>query len=81
MLKSVAEITHRKGLVLSPEVESLPVDETEELLSYARYIIGANSRGMSIRGKKLLGWKPSKSSFEDEIENAVDLEAGLLGLV
>jgi hypothetical protein len=80
ILQSVAKIAHKKGLLPTSDVKSLAPEEAGQLLRNAKYSTGTNSRGVSIRAKRLLGWKPTMSSLEDEIPNIVDNEARLLGI-
>lgn len=81
MSKAIAKAAHNKGLIQSEEVDSLDPKEVDELLKYGQVMWGTNSRGQSTRGKKLLGWAPSRRSLADEIPDIVDGEAKSLGLV
>lgn len=81
ILQKVADIAHKKGLLPDAEVESLSPDEVDRLIPHGKYGIGTNSRGISIRGKKLLGWKPTMHSLEDEVPAVVESEARRLGLI
>lgn len=80
VLQEIANVAHKKGFLQDSTVESLPPVEADAYLRNARYSIGTNSRGISIRGKRLLGWKPVKGELVDELPAAVDSEAQLLGL-
>lgn len=55
-------------------VEELSPEEAAKLLPFAKYMIGTNSRGTSIRARKLLGWEPRESSLMDEIPAIVEAE-------
>lgn len=81
VIQKIAEIAHKKGLLPDSEVESLSPDEVERIWTHAKYGLGTNSRGVSIRAKKLLGWKPGMRGLEDELPDAVESEARLLGLI
>ncbi|KAK9319085.1 hypothetical protein V1517DRAFT_355377 [Lipomyces orientalis] len=81
MLQLTAQIAHKKGLLPSPEVVFVTPDEGDKLLPWARIVLGVNSRGIALRARKQLVWKPSMPSFEDEIGNSVDIEARLMGLI
>ncbi|KAI1623512.1 hypothetical protein EDD37DRAFT_650606 [Exophiala viscosa] len=61
-------------------VEELSPEEATKLLRGAKYLIGANCRGTSIRARKLLGWEPREKSLMDEIPAIVEGEATSLGL-
>jgi hypothetical protein len=80
VLQEIANVAHKKGLLQDSTLESLPPREADAILPHASFSIGTNSRGISIRGKKLLGWKPEKGELVDELPEAVDSEARLLGL-
>jgi hypothetical protein len=80
MLKRGAEFGFSKRLLPTLEVEHLRADEADALLPYARYMLGANLRGVGIRAKKLLGWKPTEPSFEEDMERAIHFGAELLGI-
>jgi nucleoside-diphosphate-sugar epimerase len=80
VLESMAQIAYKKGLLPNDKVESYTADEVNKLFPHGGYSIGTNSRGVSIRGKELLGWKPVMRNIHDELNDAVDSEARLLGL-
>ncbi|EXJ91034.1 hypothetical protein A1O1_04141 [Capronia coronata CBS 617.96] len=81
LIQELADAAHKKGVLPDSEVESLTPDETGRLLPFGPVSIGTNSRGISIRAKKLLGWKPTMPSIHDEVANAVEIEARRLGLI
>ena len=80
MLRLACHILHKKGLVKSPEPEFLTLEESEDIQLWFKIIVGGDSRGIAIRGRKLLGWAPSMPSFEDELEKALDIDARDQGL-
>ena len=80
VLQEIADVAHKKGLLQDPTAESLSPEDAERFLRNARKSVGTNSRGVSIRGKKLLGWRPVEGGIMDELPTAVDSEARLLGL-
>jgi len=49
--------------------------------SFGNIAVASNSKGDSIRAKKLLGWKPHRRSLKNEVPDIVDEEAKALGLV
>lgn len=73
MLELTAQIAHRRGFIPSSEVDVLTPDEAEKVFPWASFVLGADSRGHGVRAKKLLGWKPKMPSFDDEIENALEI--------
>lgn len=79
LLQSVAKIAHKKGLLPTDELGSYA--GPEEKKSFWEYGTGTDSQGLSIRGKKLLGWKPTQRSIEEELSDAIDSEALRLGLI
>ncbi|KAK5459862.1 hypothetical protein LTS15_003991 [Exophiala xenobiotica] len=80
VLQTIANIAHKEGLIPSATLKSYTAKEADEIMPFASYSIGTNSQGVSVRGKKLLGWKPKMGSIQDELPIAVDSEAHLLGL-
>ncbi|KIW89682.1 uncharacterized protein Z519_09838 [Cladophialophora bantiana CBS 173.52] len=81
VIQEIAKAAHKEGLLPDATVESLSPMEAERYLPHARLLIGTNSRGVSGRGKKLLGWKPTMHGIMDEIPSCVESEALLLGLI
>jgi THO complex subunit 2 len=81
VLQSIAKIANDKGFLRDARAENLSPIDADRYMRNAKFSIGTNSRGLSIRGKKLLGWKPVQGDIMDELPTAVDSEARLLGLV
>jgi THO complex subunit 2 len=81
VLENIAKISYNQGLLQDSTAETLPPTEADRFLSHASYAIGTNSRGKSIRAKKLLGWQPVHGNLMDELSEAVDREARNLGLI
>ncbi|KAF1344455.1 NAD dependent epimerase/dehydratase family protein [Delphinella strobiligena] len=79
--KLVAKSAKKQGFIKDDTVISVTPDEANKLEPYGAVIWGANSRGRAYRAGKLLGWKPSHSSLEEEIPATVEVEARKLGLV
>jgi hypothetical protein len=80
LFDEIATIAHKKGYLNDPTPERLSATEVDAMQPKASWGIGTNSRGVSIRGKKLLGWKPVKGPISDELPDIIDEEARLLGL-
>ena len=81
IMKAIVKDAHSKGLLPSAEITNLSNDQVEEeLFPHAEYYVGTNSRGVSKRGKQLLGWKPYRPSLLETIPALVDEEARSLGL-
>ena len=80
ILKAIAKDAHGKGFLPEASTKGFSADEMPEILPRGAYAVGSNSRGASIRGKKLLGWKPYRRSLMEEVPDIVDLEARSAGL-
>ncbi|KAL4807754.1 hypothetical protein BDV18DRAFT_135972 [Aspergillus unguis] len=78
--RAVAKAAYEKKLIPSPDAEPISDAEVSELNNFGLYAWGSSSRGWSHRGKKLLGWSPSKPSLLELIPSIVDIEAKDLGL-
>uniref|UniRef100_A0A060T6G6 ARAD1B15664p n=1 Tax=Blastobotrys adeninivorans TaxID=409370 RepID=A0A060T6G6_BLAAD len=81
MLKMAADILYRKGLVNSPDLEVVPVDQSESVDRWLKIMVGADCQGVALRARKLLGWKPVMPSFEQELEPSLESDANELGLL
>jgi hypothetical protein len=79
--RAVAQAAFDKKLIASPDVEPLDGAQVTEILSVGTYAWGSNSRGNSIRARKLFGWAPQKPKLIDLIPEIVELEAKALGLL
>jgi nucleoside-diphosphate-sugar epimerase len=80
VLKAIAKDAHSKGLLPQPTTKGYSADEAQAVLWFGHYAVGSNSRGESIRGKRLLGWKPYRPLLMEEVPTIVDIEARALGL-
>jgi hypothetical protein len=78
--RKVAEEAYAQKLISSPAVDSLDDKQTTEILSAGLYAWGSNSRGHSLRARKLFGWEPKQPKLIDLIPEIVSLEAKGLGL-
>lgn len=81
VFREIAKVAYKKGFVASDSAESIPLSEVDEIHPRLKYMVGANSRGMAIRAKKVLGWEPKQPLLIDTIPHALDIEAKSLGLV
>ena len=81
VFRQATKILHQKGLIAADTVESIPIADVDKFAPDLKYYVGANSRGSSIRAKRLLGWKPSRPSLFETLPVSVDVEASKLGLV
>jgi len=81
ILKRITQLAHEKGLIPSSEAEPLAIDDLIKETKHGHLVWGTNSRGVSNRGKKLLGWKPHRRSLWGELPDIVDGEAKRLGLI
>ncbi|KAL4870582.1 hypothetical protein BDV12DRAFT_195305 [Aspergillus spectabilis] len=73
--RAVARAAYEKKLIPSPDAEPISDAEVKELNEFGLYAWGSSSRGWSYRGKKLLGWSPSKPSLLELIPSIIDIEA------
>lgn len=78
--RAVAQDAFEQKYIKSPEVESLDGEQTTEVMSAGIYAWGSNSRGQSLRARKLFGWEPKQPKLIELIPEIVALEAKELGL-
>ena len=81
VLSAIATDAHRKGFLPEPSATGVSTEEAQSFMPRCEYYVGTTSRGESLRGKKLLGWKPHQRSLMEEVPYIVDDEAKRLGLV
>ena len=79
--KSIAELAHKKGLLPTADVDTISIEEADKIRKGVYRSTSSNSRGVSLRGKKLLGWNPTKKPIPDDYEAIINGEAKILGLV
>jgi len=79
--KAIASAAHKQGFIPSDDVVAMSGDEVNQIRSFGALLWGANSRSRALRARKLLGWSPKGKSINDEIPEAVSIEAKTLGLV
>lgn len=77
----VTQAAFEKKLIPSAEVDTLDEAQANSISPMGSYMWGTNSRGHAIRGRKLLGWTPSRPSLSELVPDIVDLEAKSLGLI
>lgn len=77
MLQLGAQIGYDRKYFNTPEVETFDVMKAEELFQYSRYMLGADSQGNAIRGRELLGWKPTQLSYTELLPQMIDANAKL----
>lgn len=78
--RAVAQSAFEQKYIQSPEVEVLDGEQTTEILSAGIYAWGSNSRGRSLRARKLFGWEPKQPKLIELIPEIVAIEAKGLGL-
>jgi nucleoside-diphosphate-sugar epimerase len=78
--RSVGEVAYQKGFIKSKEVKSLSAEEVDPLRTRGRFSWGVNSRSRAVRARKLLNWEAKGKTIEEEVSEAVDIEAKALGL-
>ncbi|CAG8123680.1 unnamed protein product [Penicillium olsonii] len=79
--RAVAQAAFDKKLIASPDVESLDGAQTTAVHPFGIYAWGSNSRGHSLRARKLFGWSPEQPKLIDLIPEIVEGEAKILGLL
>ncbi|KAJ6024834.1 hypothetical protein N7540_005631 [Penicillium herquei] len=79
--RAIVQVACEKGYIPTAEVTNLEECESVgETLGYGRLMWGSNSKGTSIRARKLLGWNPTRPTLLEEIPGIVDGEAQILGI-
>jgi len=81
VFKQITKIAHKKGFIPSDECPGLEASELNSITPYGAPRWGTNSRGVSQRGKILLGWKPVQRGLMEELPDIVEGEAKALGLI
>lgn len=64
----------KRGYVPKLEQKSLSKEAALEQAGFEAVSWGWNSRGKAERARRLLGWKPSAPSIEDEVPNMIESE-------
>lgn len=80
IMKALSKEAHKQGFLPSAEVKQFSVEEANNVPPFPTISTGTDSRGVAMRGKELLGWKPREQSLLDEIPMIVTDEAKALGL-
>jgi nucleoside-diphosphate-sugar epimerase len=78
VFKAMTKIAHGLGLIPSDECRSLEAADLLKIHLFGPLIWGTNSRGVSQRGKTLLGWKPVQRGLMEELQAIVEGEAAAL---
>lgn len=81
VLKQITKLCKKQGFIEGDETPELNEAQLKEIEPFGELIWGTNSRGESLRGKKLLGWQPKQQSLFDELPAIVEGEATSLGLI
>ena len=79
--KTIASAAHKQGLIPSADVVTLSGDEVNQIRPAGYILWGANSRCRAVRARNLLGWSPKGKSINEEMSEAIGMEAKALGLV
>lgn len=80
--RAIASEACKLGLIPSPEIEHLSVNEVEAIHPFGRYLWGTNSRHTAIRARRVLGWEPADSlSLSVELPRMVEVEARRMKLI
>jgi nucleoside-diphosphate-sugar epimerase len=76
--KAVIKAAHERGYIPSDQIDALDYSAVSQLKASGPYSWGSNSRGESIRAKKLLGWNPVKPTLLELVGDIVDLQGSSL---
>jgi hypothetical protein len=62
------------GYLKDPKEQALEKEKALEQAGFEAISWGLNSRGKAERASKTLGWKPTRGSIEDEVEEILKAE-------
>jgi nucleoside-diphosphate-sugar epimerase len=71
LAEKIAKEAEKMGYVGSLEKQSLSKEKALDQAGFEAVSWGFNSRGKAERARKLVGWKPSAPSIEDEVPNII----------
>lgn len=80
---SIGQEARKQGFIEGADAEIRELSFDEAVKSPAGFEAaswGMNSRGVAVRARKVLGWKPQEKSLEDEVPTIVRSEAAKAGL-
>lgn len=72
--RRIAQLAVEKGWIPTVETEALDHETAVKVAGYEAASWGLNSRGRARRARKLLGWKPTGPSVEEELPNILQGE-------
>jgi nucleoside-diphosphate-sugar epimerase len=78
VFKAMTKIAHGMGLLPSDECRGIEASDLWNILPYGPLMWGTNSRGVSQRGKTLLGWEPVQKGLMQALPDIVRGEAAVL---
>jgi nucleoside-diphosphate-sugar epimerase len=70
----IGQKAEKHGFVHDLKQKTLSREAALEQAGFEAESWGMNSRGKAERARRLLGWKPSAPSLEDELDNIIQLE-------
>jgi hypothetical protein len=73
-------VSYQKGFIKTKKVKSLSTEEVDPLRTRGKFVWGVNSRSRALKARKLLNWEAKGKTIEEEVSDAVDIEAKALGL-
>lgn len=74
LAKAIARRALEKGYIANAEPYSLTKEAALEVAGYEAVSWGWNSRSKAERARKYLGWKPSRPSIEESIDEILEAE-------
>lgn len=81
IFRQLTKIAHNMDLIPSDDCPGLEPSALSSLQPHGDLMWGTNSRGISQRGKSLLGWKPVQKGLMELLPSIVEGEAKALGLI
>lgn len=80
MIREIAHLGFNKGYFDSPVPDELTNQAVSRFWYGGQMNISSTSLGSAQRASKILGWKPQARTIFEDLERALDVEAGLLGI-
>lgn len=74
LARSTAEVAAKLGYLHEAKAEPIDLESAKKYAGFESLSWGMNSRGRSLRARKLLGWKPYRQSLLEELPEIVKSE-------
>ncbi|KAF2013004.1 NAD(P)-binding protein [Aaosphaeria arxii CBS 175.79] len=79
--EAVSRVAFERGYIPTSQIDTLDWSRTESLDARGPYRWGSNSRGTAVRARRLLGWVPNQLGLLETIDEIVDCQACVAGLL